>query len=313
MYLCATMRVYHSIEEFSAKNPIVTIGMFDGVHAGHRSILQKINTEKEKYNGESVLLTFWPHPRIFFGKAEGLQLLTSVDEKLELLEQTGLDACIVLPFSKEFAQLTPTEYITNILHNGIKAKKVIVGYDHKYGNNGSGTFEFLQTMATKFHFEVEQIQAYSLDTENISSTKIRNAIAEGNIQKANRFLCYNYFLSGTVVHGAEIGRTIGFPTANLQLNFPYKQIPQYGVYAAYVQLEGEKYKAVINIGNNPTINANLPMSIEIHLLNFNGDIYGKQLRVQFIDTIRGEQRFTSLAELQSAIAKDIESAKQLLF
>jgi len=307
------MRVYHSIEEFSAKNPIVTIGMFDGVHAGHRSILQKINEEKKTINGESVLLTFWPHPRIFFGKAEGLQLLTSVDEKLELLEQTGLDACIVLPFSKEFAQLTPTEYITNILHNGIKAKKVIVGYDHKYGNNGSGTFEFLQTMATKLHFEVEQIQAYSLDNENISSTKIRTAIAEGDIQKANSFLCYNYFITGTVIHGAEIGRTIGFPTANLQVNFPYKQIPKIGVYAALVTIDRKQYKAVVNIGNNPTINNNLPLSIEIHILDFCANVYEKELRVQFVQRIRGEQQFASLTELQSAIVKDIETAKCLLF
>ncbi len=307
------MRVYHSIEEFSAKNPIVTIGMFDGVHAGHRSILQKINAEKEVLNGESVLLTFWPHPRIFFDKADGLQLLTSVEEKIEILEQTGLDACLILPFSNEFSQLSPSEYITNILHQGLHAQKVIVGYDHKYGKNGSGTFEFLQEMAEKLHFSVEQIQAYSLDTENISSTKIRNAIAEGDIKKANAFLNYNYFLTGTVIHGAEIGRTIGFPTANLQVNFPYKQIPKYGVYAANVIIAGEKHQAVVNIGNNPTIKNNLPLSIEIHILNFTENIYGKELRVQFIDRIRGEQHFASLTDLQSAIARDIDSAKQLLF
>src|SRR5574344_1052790 len=173
------MRIYHSIQEFSAHNPILTIGMFDGVHAGHREILAHLESEKKAYQGESVLLTFWPHPRVFFGKAEGFKMLT------------GLDACLVLPFTNEFANLSPEDYITQIIHEGIGARKVIVGYDHKYGKNGSGTFELMQKFAQKLHFELERIDAYSIESKAISSTKVRNALSVGDIKTANSYLTYN--------------------------------------------------------------------------------------------------------------------------
>ena len=306
------MRIYHSIQEFSAHNPILTIGMFDGVHAGHRQILAHLESEKKAYQGESVLLTFWPHPRVFFGKAEGFKMLTSLDEKLELLEQTGLDACLVLPFSDEFANLSPEAYITQIIHEGIGARKVIVGYDHKYGKNGSGTFELMQQFAQKLDFELEQIDAYSIESKTISSTKIRQALSLGDVTTANSYLSYTYFIGGTIIAGAQIGRTLGFPTANLQLNFEQKKLPAHGVYACYTLVNGEKHASVVNIGTNPTIQKELLLTIEIHLLDFQGDLYGEQVRVQFVSRLRDEQQFHSREALQKAIKNDIATARTVL-
>lgn len=303
------MRVYRCIEDFSATNPILTIGMFDGVHAGHRAILRELEQAKKSLNGESVLLTFWPHPRIFFGKTEGFKMLTTMEEKLELLEQIGLDVCLVLPFSSEFAQLSPENYISQIIHRGIGAKKVVIGYDHKYGHNGSGSFELMQNYGKRMGFEVEQVSALTIDEKEISSTKIRNSIAQGNIETANKFLSYQYFINGNVIAGSQIGRTIGFPTANVQVNSSYKEIPAKGVYSGTVKVDNIDYQAVINIGNNPTINTDLPLSVEVHLLDFSQDIYGKNIRIAFAKKLRDEQQFASLTELQKAIQNDVKMVR----
>lgn len=304
------MRIYHSIEEFSAHNPIVTIGMFDGVHAGHRAILRQMESLKQKHDGETVLLTFWPHPRIFFGKTDGFGLLTTIDEKMELLEHAGLDVCLILPFSHEFADLSPEAYITNILHDGMGAKKIVIGYDHKYGKSGSGTFDLMQNYGEKLGFSVEQITAFSVDSKTVSSTKVRNSISSGEIEKANQYLSYNYFLNGTVVSGRHVGRTMGFPTANLHINSEWKEIPANGVYAGYAEFENHCYKAVINIGTNPTVSQENTSSIEAYLIDFQGDLYGKNLRLEFSKFIRNEQRFESLQDLQRAIANDVEEARR---
>lgn len=304
------MRIYHSIEEFSAHNPIVTIGMFDGVHAGHRAILRQMESLKQKHDGETVLLTFWPHPRIFFGKTDGFGLLTTIDEKMELLEQAGLDVCLILPFSHEFADLSPEAYITNILYDGMGAKKIVIGYDHKYGKSGSGTFDLMQNYGEKLGFSVEQITAFSVDSKTVSSTKVRNSISSGEIEKANQYLSYNYFLNGTVVSGRHVGRTMGFPTANLHINSEWKEIPANGVYAGYAKFENHRYKAVINIGTNPTVSQENTSSIEAYLIDFQGDLYGKNLRLEFSKFIRNEQRFESLQDLQRAIANDVEEARR---
>lgn len=306
------MRVYHSIDDFSAQNPVVTIGTFDGVHAGHQRILQQLQLEKEKYNGESVLLTFWPHPRVFFGKIDHFSMLTSIEEKLELLEKYGLDVCVILPFSQEFAQQSPDDYIVNILCKGLHAKKVIVGYDHKYGKNGLGTFALMQEYARKMQFEVEQVSAYSVESETVSSTKVRKAISNGDIAKANQLLQYEYFLQGSIVSGSQIGRTIGFPTANVHVDFVYKQLPKIGVYAAKVVIEEKQYKAVVNIGNNPTIQDNLPLSIEVHVIDFCGNLYNKNIRVQFVARLRDEQHFSSIEALKCAIRADVEHARMFI-
>lgn len=305
------MRIYHSIEEFSARNPVVTIGMFDGVHAGHRTILRQLDDIKRKIDGESVLLTFWPHPRVYFGKTKGFKLLTTIDEKIELLSDAGLDVCLILPFSPDFAHLTPEDYITTILHKGIGAKKVVVGYDHRYGRNGAGTFELMQSFGKNLGFDVEQLSALSFDSDAVSSTKIRNFIAGGNLEKANEYLSYEYFLNGTVVAGSQIGRTLGFPTANIKVDSDFKEIPAIGVYAGRAFVDNQEYKAVINIGNNPTIDSNLPLSIEVHLIDLQQNLYEKQLKISFSKRLREERRFASKEDLKSAIANDIQQTKVL--
>jgi len=306
------MRIYHSIEEFSAKNPIVTIGMFDGVHAGHRTILRQMNDIKREYGGETVLLTFWPHPRMYFGKTDGFSLLTTIDEKMELLEQAGLDVCVILPFSSDFANLSPEDYISSILYKGIGAKKVVIGYDHRYGKNGAGTFDLMQDFGKKLGFEVEQISAYSVDLMAVSSTKIRNCLLQGNIETANSYLSYEYFLNGIVVAGHQFGRTIGFPTANLQLNTEYKVIPANGVYAAFAEIENQCYKAVVNIGTNPTVRQTTCRTIEAYLLGIQKDLYNKNVRVRFVSRIRDEHQFETIQDLQTAISTDVETAKKIL-
>ena len=306
------MRIYHSIEEFSAQNPIVTIGMFDGVHAGHRAILRQMKDLQRDNGGETVLLTFWPHPRMYFGKTDGFSLLTTIDEKMELLEQAGLDACVILPFSSDFANLSPEKYITEILHKGLGAKKVVIGYDHRYGKNGAGTFDLMQDFGTKLGFGVEQISAYSVDLTAVSSTKIRNCLMQGEIETANNYLSYEYFLNGSVVAGHQFGRTRGFPTANVQTNTDFKIIPANGVYAAFAEVENQSYKAVVNIGTNPTVRHGGNRTIEAHLIDFQGDLYNTPIRIRFVSRIRDERQFASIQNLQTAIAIDVETAKGIL-
>lgn len=305
------MKVYHSIVDFSAKNPVVTIGMFDGVHAGHRAILQQLEKSKKQCDGESVLLTFWPHPRIFFGKTDGFSTLTTIEEKLRLLEQTGLDACVVLPFSKEFASLSPEEYIQKILVDGLKARKIVIGYDHKYGKNGLGTFDLMKQFGRVYNFEVEEINAFSFNSDAVSSTKIRHFLGEGNIEMANQYLSYNYFIQGSIIHGSQIGRTIGFPTANIHIENEYKMIPANGVYVGYSIVDDKKYKAVINIGHNPTISENNKTSIEVHLIDFQQDLYNETLQVSFMYRLRDEQKFESLDALKNAIQRDVDCVRKM--
>lgn len=304
------MKVHYSLENFYAKNPVVTIGMFDGVHVGHRTILQKLEQEKNRIDGESVLLTFWPHPQVFFHRTEGFKMLNTLEEKLEVLSQTGLDHCIILPFTKEFSELNPEEYITEILHIGIGAKKVIIGYDHRYGKRGAGDFHLLSSMSITLGFEVEEIPAFDIEHVNISSTKVRNALLEGNVSKAISYLSYPYFISGIVAKGKQIGRTIGFPTANVVPDSEYKLIPALGVYVAEVEHNNNLYKAVVSIGLNPTISPeNSNPTIEAYVLDFSGDLYKEKLKIFFLERIRSEKKFANLQELKDAISQDIQYSR----
>lgn len=305
------MRVYHSIQDFSARNPIVTVGMFDGVHKGHRAILAQLSALKSTCDGESVLLTFWPHPRMYFGQTEGFRILTTLEEKLTLLDQVGLDVCLVLPFSDTFANLSPESYITDILCSGIGVKNMVIGYDHTYGKGGMGNYELMQQMGRLHSFTVERINAVNHDDVTISSTKIRNMIAKGDIASANEYLSYRYFIQGTVVSGFQIGRKIGFPTANVTVSSALKEIPGDGVYAGVVRVAGKRYPSVINIGNNPTVHTDAAVSIETHIIGFNQDIYGCPISLEFVSRLRGEETFSSKEALQNAIAHDVQTAIQM--
>ena len=262
------MKVYHSLADFNTLDcAVATTGTFDGVHLGHKKILGQLVQTARKVGGESVLLTFSPHPRLVLQPDVELKLLTSLEEKIGLLEQTGLDHLIIHPFTKEFSRTPSLEFVREILVNQIGVKQLVIGYDHHFGRNREGSFDHLKEFGPIYGFEVEEIPALDIDAVNISSTKIRAALTEGNVELAATYLGHPYIIGGEVIKGDQIGRTIGFPTANLDINFQHKLIPADGVYAGYVRLNGEHHKAMANIGRRPTVGSTR-RSLEIHLLDF---------------------------------------------
>jgi riboflavin kinase/FMN adenylyltransferase len=296
-----------------AKNPIVTIGTFDGVHLGHMSIIKRLQELASEINGESVILTFYPHPRmVLYPDDHDLQLLNTPEEKAKLLELAGINHLVVYPFSEEFSRISAFDYVRNLLVTGIKAHKVIVGHDHRFGRNREGDFNTLLEWSEMLNFEVEEISAKEIDEVNISSTKIRQALLKGDIQTANAFLGYTYQLCGKVVTGARLGNTIGFPTANILVNYPYKLIPAKGVYAVRIQHDGKTFAGVTNIGVRPTVENAGKLSIETHIFDFNDDLYDKTITIEFVARLRDEKKFGSIDELKNQIAIDIQKAKELL-
>lgn len=278
---------------------------------GHRKILDKVIAEAELRNEESVVLTFYPHPRFILNENSDLKLLNTIEEKTELLSKTGLDALIIHPFSKEFANLSAEEFVKTILVDQLHVSKIIIGYDHKFGKNRTADIHDLIQFGAKYNFEVEQITAQELDEIAVSSTKIRTALGEGNITLANNYLGYPYSLSGKVIHGNQIGRTIGFPTANIQMADTFKLIPKKGVYVVRCLIKDRLVKGVMNIGNRPTVDGT-SLSIEVHLLDFDATLYGFEISVYLLDFIRKEQKFENLEALTSQIEDDKKKAIQFL-
>lgn len=287
---------------------MVTIGSFDGLHPGHLAILGRLKQLAAEVGGESLVITFHPHPRlVLFPEDNELRLLQTLDEKLERLELFGIHKVLVLPFTPEFARITSARFIDEILVQTIGAHTVIVGYDHRFGRNRTGGLDDLRKGALVHHFRVEEIPAQQIDDANVSSTKIRNALLAGDTDQANRLLGYPYTLTGLVVHGDKRGRTIGFPTANLEVLDPAKLVPTNGVYAVQVHYGGRRYQAMMNIGTRPTVGGTR-LALEVHILGFDGDMYGQHLRVDFGPRLRDEQRFGSLDELKAQLARDREDA-----
>lgn len=307
------MKIHTSLDTFKAKNTILTIGMFDGIHKGHLSILNKLISDKKKYGGETVLLTFWPHPQQYFNKNSNFYLLQTLEEKCEMLKTIGIDHCIVLEFNDYLSNLTPLEYLENILYKGINPFKIIVGYDHRYGKKGEGDFALLQTFAAEKNIIIEEISAKQIEEVNISSTKVRKAITEGDIKTAHTYLGYNYSISGIVIKGKKIGRTIGFPTANISTLNPHKLFPKNGIYAGTICIENKEYKAAISIGFNPTINEQKSqLYFEVYILDFSDNIYDKIVKVTFTEKIRDEQKFDNLDALKHAINQDVKKVRELI-
>lgn len=298
------MKIFHSIKDFSSpKKTILTLGTFDGVHIGHKKILEKViqNTLDEKY--ESLVLTFFPHPRMILQERSEIKLLNTITEKINLLEQLGIQNLVIHPFDESFSRLTAEDFVKKVLVDQFKIHKIIIGYDHRFGRNRTADIHNLIEFGEKYGFEVEQISAQEINDISVSSTKIRNAIQEGNMYLANKYLGYEYFLTGTVIKGKQLGRTIGFPTANLNIEEDYKLIPQKGVYIVSSQLNGEKVFGMMNIGLNPTVGGE-KLSVEIHYLNFNADLYDQQISVSILKRIRGEEKFDSVDLLKAQIEKD---------
>lgn len=306
------MKVYQSVKSFRPIQPtVVTIGTFDGVHIGHRAILERLVKTASESQMESLLLTFFPHPRMVLQKDSDLKLINTLDEKKELLEQIGLDHLVIHPFTMDFSRLTALEYVRDILVEGLGARRVVIGYDHRFGRNRTATIQDLRHYGKTFGFEVEELSARQLDDVAVSSTKIRNALMVGDVQTANNYLGYSFMLTGTIVKGRAIGRTIDYPTANLAIKETYKLIPASGVYVVSAEISGKVVYGITSIGNNPTVGGT-SRTIETYFLDFEGDLYGKNLRIDFLTRIRGEKVFGDTLKLKEAIARDEAFAREYL-
>jgi len=306
------IQLHQGAENFKpTRQSIITIGTFDGVHLGHREILKNVVAQAKAREMNSVLLTFFPHPRMVVQKQSQLKLLHTLQEKITHLEQLEIDHLIVHPFTQKFSRLTPLEYVRDILVNQLKAKKIIIGYDHRFGRNRTANIEDLREFGQVYDFEVEEISAQERDQVAISSTKIRRALNEGDVATANAFLGAPYCLSGKVIHGQSIGRTIGYPTANLSITEDYKLLPKNGVYYSQSVIRGKTIFGVTNIGTNPTVGG-VSQRVETHFLDWDGDLYGENLNLSLLRRIRDQKVFDELTDLKSAIFKDIEQVRIMI-
>ena len=303
------MKIYQGLTDFHPpKNPVVTSGTFDGLHLGHQKILNRLQELAKSKGGETVILTYWPHPRLVLQpNNKSLRLLSTFSEKISQLMEMGIDHLIILPFTEEFSQMSSEEFIGKILVDKIQTKTLVIGYDHKFGKNREGSFEYLQSHSHLYGFELEEISRQDVDELGVSSTKIRIALSEGDIHTASKYLGRSYSLSGLVVQGQQIGRSIGFPTANIQVEDQYKLLPRDGAYAVNVEVNGHRYKAMLNIGDRPTVDGD-KKTIEAHLIDYQGDLYGLELTIFFEAFLRAEKRFASLEALKNQLMIDREQA-----
>ena len=285
---------------------MVTIGTFDGVHLGHQKVILRLQEFAKQHDGETIIFTFHTHPRLITSPNENnLRLLTTLNEKIKLFEKYGIDHLIIYTFDKSFSELTYSEFVEKVLVDKIETHCLVVGYDHKFGKNREGGFDYLKKCAEKFKFEIERLDALLVEEDSVSSTKIRNALQNGEIEKANHYLGYQFTLHGTVVEGKQLGRKLGFPTANIEASDKNKIIPGYGVYAVKVELNGAEYNGMLNIGTRPTFNNNADnRSIEVNIFDFEGDIYGKEITLKFIGKIRDEKKFETVEMLVYQLEKD---------
>jgi riboflavin kinase / FMN adenylyltransferase len=307
------MRVFKSLENLPKfKNAVITIGTFDGVHLGHQKLIERINQIAATHQGESVVITFHPHPRFVVNPDDkSLKLINTLEEKIQLLGKYKIDNLVVVPFTLAFSQQAAIEYVKNFLVGNFKPSTIVIGYDHHFGQNRSGNISLLKEYATIFGYKVEEISKEMLEDIDISSTKIRKALADGNVKIAGELMGHYYFLTGFVVKGDQNGRKIGFPTANIQLPVHYKLIPKNGVYAVKVKINQSLYCGMLNIGYRPTFEG-ANKSIEVHVFDFNQDIYGEEIQVKFVDYLREEKKFDSLEALKKQLTEDAIAAKKIL-
>lgn len=297
------MNIFNKIQDFKSDSPTtVTLGTFDGVHLGHKKIIERL-TQHSPDKHQSLVLTFFPHPRMVLQEKSDIKLLNTIEEKAELLEKAGLQNLIIHPFDQSFSQLSAEEFVKEILVNQFNVGKIIIGHDHRFGKNRSADIHDLIAFGQKYHFDVEQISAQEIDEVSISSTKIRNALQDGNIHLANEYLGYNYFLTGIIVKGKQLGRTIGFSTANLKIEEDYKLIPQNGVYVVKSFINEKEVFGMMNIGTNPTVGGQT-QTIETNFLDFSDNLYDKKLKIELLHRIRSEEKFASLEALKEQISKD---------
>lgn len=303
------MNIYHSLDSFQRLEcAVVTSGTFDGLHIGHKKILTRLKEISTQSGGESVVLTFWPHPRLVVSEdSQDLQLLSTIEEKIELFSQMGIEHLAIVPFTRAFSELSSDDFIRQILVDKIGTKKLVIGYDHRFGRNREGSFEFLQKNASSYGFEVEEIPRQDIEDLAISSSRIRHSLLSGNVDDARHLLGRPYSITGIIVKGKQLGRTIGFPTANIHLQESYKLIPANGVYVINAYHQGAAYKGMLNVGVRPTVDGTF-RTIEANLFDFNKEIYGEDLTVEFLHYLRPEQKFDGLDALIQQIKVDKENS-----
>ena len=313
------MITVQSITKYDKEHPtVITIGTFDGVHIGHRKILKKLIKSAKSQHLKSTILTFFPHPRMVLQKDTDIKLLNTIDEKIRILDKLGLDYLIIHPFTKEFSRLSATDFVRDILVNSLMTKKIIIGYDHRFGRNRNANITDLMAFGNTLDFEVEEIPVQEVNDVSVSSTKIRKALEEGQMDIANKYLGYPYMLTGHVKKGKGLGRQIHFPTANLHIAESYKLVPKNGVYVIQSEIEGTIVSGMMNIGFNPTVSGteNLQTdrqeSIEIHFFDFNQDLYDQELQIDILARIRNETKFESVEALKNQLSKDKETSLAIL-
>ncbi|MDO3423689.1 bifunctional riboflavin kinase/FAD synthetase [Chryseobacterium sp. APV1] len=297
------MKVFKNFKDYTSQKPLaLSLGMFDGVHLGHKSIIDELINVGSQNDLETAVLTFWPHPRFVFNPDENLKLLNTLEEKKFLMEKYNIENLFLKEFDEEFRNLMGEEFVRQILIEKLNVKYLIIGYDHSFGKNKSGNFELLQKLSKELDFEVEQMEAINIHENNISSTKIRNALSAGNIKEANEMLGYSYSVSGTVVHGKKIGRTIGYPTANIETE-SIKLLPKKGAYIVEVFVKNQQHKGMLSVGTNPTVNGE-KLTVEVYILDFEGDIYDEEITVKFRDFLHDEIKFEGLEKLIERLDDD---------
>lgn len=297
------MKIYKNLQNYSEKLPLaLSLGMFDGVHKGHQSIIKELHKISKQKNLQPSVLTFWPHPRMVFNPNEDLKLLNTIDEKTELLEKFEILNLFLKEFDEDFRNLSGEEFVKQILVEKLNVKYLIIGYDHVFGKNKSGNFRLLQKLAPELGFEVVQMEAVNIHNQHISSTKIRNALLEGNVLEANEMLGYYYSISGKVIDGKKLGRTIGYPTANLEID-ELKLLPKKGAYIVETYVKNKFYKGMLSIGTNPTVNGE-KLTVEVYILDFNQDIYGEEITLKFRDFLHEQIKFESLEKLIERLDED---------
>lgn len=307
------MKIYRDTDSFvKLDSPVVTSGTFDGVHVGHQKILERIRDVADQTGSETVLITFWPHPRLILNPDDdSLKLLSTFEEKAELLEKSGIDHLIQIPFTKEFSRLSSEEFIRGVLIDTIGTTRLVIGYDHRFGRNREGSFEHLQANSERYGFTVEEISRQDIDNSTVSSTKIRNALNTGDVTTASEYLGRPYALTGEVVHGDKIGRELGYPTANIRPHYAYKLIPAHGIYAVEADVQGTTYGGMLNIGTRPTFNGKKE-TVEVYIFDFDRVIYGEEITLRFVRRIRDELAFSSRDELIAAMKKDEVISREVL-
>jgi riboflavin kinase / FMN adenylyltransferase len=308
------MKIWTDIKNFIPNNPVVTIGIFDGVHHGHRKLLEYLKEAARKINGETVVVTLWPHPRLILNKnPENLRYLSSLEEKTGLLEECKIEHLIIIPFTKEFAGMSSIQFVKDFLIDQIRMKYLLVGFDHKFGKDREGDFDRLQKFASEYNFIIEKIAPVHIDGVKISSSLIRELLNSDDLSLANKYLGYDYLLQGKVVGGNKIGRKIGFPTANVVPFDPHKLIPRDGVYAVHIWVDGSIYEGMLNVGFRPTIEKGMSLkTIEVNLFNFRGDIYSRDVTLVFRKRIRNEKKFDGIEQLREQLIRDKEKAQEIL-